>query len=171
MLAVQSLTGLHSHSHAAHSAAAHAAHSAVALFVLDVSDHGFGGEHQARDRGCVLQCSARDLCGVDDTGCDEVFELLAGCVEAVAFDIASDDLLDDNSTFFTSVLCDLAKRLFESTFDDVDADLLVGIFRIRLEVVEDLACTNKSNAAAGDNAFFDGCTGCVHRVFNAGLLL
>ena len=44
---------LHSHTHAAH-AAAHAAHAGVALVVLDVGDHGFGGEHQAGDRGCVL---------------------------------------------------------------------------------------------------------------------
>ena len=33
-------------------------------------------------RGCVLQSGAGDLCGVDDTGCDEVFELLGRCVKA-----------------------------------------------------------------------------------------
>ena len=76
-------SGLHSHAHAAH-AAAHAAHAAVALFVGDVGDHGFGGEHQAGDRGCVLQSVAGDLCGVDDAGCDEVFELLGRGVKAVA---------------------------------------------------------------------------------------
>src|SRR5207248_2930764 len=108
---------LHSHSHAAHSAAAHAAHSAVGLVVLDVCDHGFGGEHHAGDRGCVLECSSRDLCGVDDTGRDEIFELLAGRVEAVAFDVAGDHFFDDHRTFFTRVLRDLAERLFESTFD------------------------------------------------------
>src|SRR5688500_4164847 len=73
--------GLHSHSHAAH-AAAHAAHSAFGLVVLDVGDHGFGGEHQAGDRSCVLQGSSRYLRGVDDTGCDEVFVLLGRGVEA-----------------------------------------------------------------------------------------
>src|SRR5829696_5824840 len=153
MLAVQSLTGLHSHSHAAHAAAAHAAHAAVALFVLDVSDHGFGGEHQACDRGCVLKCGAGDLCGVDNTGCDEVFELLGRGVEAVAFLFAVNHVFDDHSTFFTGVLCDLTKRLFESTFDDLDADLLVHIVAFRLEGVEDLARTNESDAAACNDAF------------------
>ena len=43
-------------------------------------------------------------------------------------------------------------------------------FRIRLEVVEDLAGTNKSDAAAGDDAFFDSSTRCVHCIFDAGLL-
>jgi hypothetical protein len=64
---------LHSHSHAAH-AAAHAA--AFTLFVLDVSDHCFGGEHQTGDRSRVLQGSAGDFRGIDDAGCDEIFVVL-----------------------------------------------------------------------------------------------
>ncbi len=47
----------------------------------------------------------------------------------------------------------------------------VGIFCVGLEVVENLACTNQSDSAAGDDAFFDSRTGCVHCVFDTCLLL
>ena len=66
---------LHSHSHAAH--------AAFGFCVLDVSDHGFGGEAQAGDRRCVLQGSTRYFRGIDDTGCDEIFVLLGRGAEAV----------------------------------------------------------------------------------------
>ena len=61
---------LHSHAHAAH-AAAHAAHHWVGLVVLDVCDHGFGGEHQAGDRGGVLQRGMRYFGRIDDACGDE----------------------------------------------------------------------------------------------------
>ncbi len=61
---------------------AHAAATAFTLFFGEVSDHGFGGEHQACDRGRVLQGSAGDFCRVDDAGCNEVFVLLGRCVKA-----------------------------------------------------------------------------------------
>jgi hypothetical protein len=50
-------------------AAGHAA--GFALFFRDAGDHGFGGEHETRDRGRVLQGSAGDLRRVDDAGGDE----------------------------------------------------------------------------------------------------
>src|SRR5258708_18263140 len=48
--------------HAAHAACAGGSGGGRLLVVfLDVSDEGFGGEHQARDRRCVLQRDAGDL--------------------------------------------------------------------------------------------------------------
>ena len=54
--------------------------------------------------------------------------------------------------------------------NDVDADLLVGVLLVGLEVVEHLAGTNQGDSAAGDDAFFDSRTGCVHCVFDTCLL-
>jgi len=62
---------LHSHAHAAAASAFALSSWTSAIMALVVSD-----------RGCVLQSGAGDLCGVDDTGCDEVFELLGRCVKA-----------------------------------------------------------------------------------------
>src|ERR1700755_511776 len=160
---------LHSHAHAAH-AAAHTAHAAVTLFVLDVSDHGFGGEHQAGDGGRVLQGSAGHLGRVDHAGSDEVFELLGCGVVAVAEAVVSADIFHDHGALFTGVLRDLAERFFQRAAHDGHTDLFVRIVTAGLKVVERLAGANQRDTAARNDAFFHGGAGSVHRVFHAGLL-
>src|SRR6185295_8521530 len=52
--------------------------------------------------------------------------------------------------------------------DDVDADLLIAA---ELQAVERLRRANQRHAAAGNDAFFHGRFGRVHRVLDARLLL
>ena len=54
--------------------------------------------------------------------------------------------------------------------DDVDADFLVAL-GARAGLFDGFAATEQGHAAAGQNAFFDGRTGGVQGVFDAGLLL
>jgi hypothetical protein len=42
----------------------------------DLRGHGFGRQHEAGDRGCVLQSSAGYLGRVDDAGLDQVLVLV-----------------------------------------------------------------------------------------------
>ena len=57
--------GLHHSIHTAHST--HATAAAGRCFVLrQFSDHGFGGDHQTRDAGGILQCGTRHLGWVED---------------------------------------------------------------------------------------------------------
>ena len=88
------------HSHSTH--AAHVGHAAAAFFLGDVGDHGFGGEHEAGDRGCVLESGAGDLGGVDNTRLDEVLVLPGRGVEAVGV-FALGNLADDDRAFLTGV--------------------------------------------------------------------
>ncbi len=64
---------------------------------------------------------------------------------------------------------DHAKRLFDGATDDVGADLLVAFQRLD-ERVDSGSAADQGHTTARDDAFLDGCTGCVHRVFDAGLL-
>ena len=64
---------------------------------------------------------------------------------------------------------DLTQRLFDRARQDLHASGLV--FVLRLELVERLQSTDQGNTAARDHAFFDGRTGRVQSVFDAGLLL
>src|SRR5215469_7831138 len=52
------------------------------LLLRDLSDHGFGGEHEASNGRRVLQCSAGYLSGIDNTGLDQV--LVDACSGVVA---------------------------------------------------------------------------------------
>ena len=70
---------------------------------------------------------------------------------------------------FAGVLDDLTQRLFDRARQDANADRLV--FVRTFELLEGLLRADQRNAAARDHAFFNGGTGCVQRVFDAGLLL
>jgi hypothetical protein len=72
----------------------HHAAAAFTLFVGVLGDLGFGREHVAGDRGCVLESVTRDLGGIDDAGCDKIFELLGRGVEPVC-SFTFGDLADD----------------------------------------------------------------------------
>ncbi len=58
--------------------------------------------------------------------------------------------------------------MFDRATDDLRTDLLVAL---ELQRVDDLGAAQERHAAAGDDAFLDGRTGRVQRVFHAGLLL
>src|SRR5260370_31628958 len=139
------------------------------LFVfLEFSDERFGGEHQARDGGCVLQRQASDLGGVDDAHLDHVAIVAGVRIEAVVFILRLADLADHHSAFVTGVQRDLASRLFESALHDADADSFVIV---ELELLDGSEAAQKRSAAAGDDAFLNRCAGGVHSVLDASLLL
>src|SRR5690606_20276606 len=155
------------HVHAAHAAAAARGSRSFLLGLL--GDERFGGQHHAGHGRGVLQRGTHDLGRVDDAVGDEVDELLRTGVEAERLVGAFADLVHDDGGLATGVADDLTKGLFQSAAHDRDAGLLLG--GLRLEVHQALLSANEGHTAAGDDAFFDGGTGGVQRVFDAGLLL
>ena len=99
---------------------AHATHTATGhrwglVFLRQFGDDGFGGEQQARDRGCILQRAAGDLGRVDYAGFDEVFVFARGdVVTFVAFALLTPD---DERAFVTRVVGELAEWLFNRAAD------------------------------------------------------
>src|SRR5688572_19180245 len=139
------------------------------LFILRrFRDHDFRREQQTRDRGRVLQREARDLGRIQDAGVDHVAVLARAGVVAVRA-LATLDLVQHDSRVFASVLDDLTQRLFDRARQDANADRLV--FVRTFELLEGLERADQRDAAARDHAFFNGGTGGVQRVFDAGLLL
>src|SRR6185503_2976372 len=104
---------------------------------------------------------------VDHAGLDQVLVLELRGVEAVAARGLA-DLRRDDRAVDARVHRDLAQRLLERAADDVDAVAAVVIER---QLVERLAAAEQRDAAAGDNALFDGRARGVHRVLDARLLL
>src|SRR5712671_178605 len=155
--------------HAAHAHAACAGCSGGGCFgvFLDVGDEGFGGEHQARDGGCVLQREAGDLGWVDDAHLDHVAVLAGLGVEAEVFFLGVADFADHNGTFMAGVESDLAGRLFESAAHDACTN---GFVIVELELFDDRDATEQRRAAAGDDTFLDSRAGGVHGVLDTRLL-
>lgn len=79
------------------------------------------------------------------------------------------DRIDDESSFFPSILCDLFDRVGESSSDDMRSDFL--IFIAKLDVFEDDGRLEESNSSSGDDPFVDGCFGRIEGVFDAEFLL
>src|SRR3982751_4256125 len=130
------------------------------LFVLRrFRDHDFRREQQARNRRGVLQRETRDLRRVEDALFQHVAVLARARLDGV----------QDDRGIFTGVLDDLTQRLFDRARQDANADRLV--FVRTFELLEGLQRADQRDAAARDHAFFNGGTGCVQRVFDAGLLL
>src|ERR1700679_3206870 len=109
----------------------HVAHAAAVagwsglLGPRDLRDHGFGRQHEAGDRGCVLQGSAGYLGRVDDAGLDQVLVLVGAGVVADIGILVLQDLAYDHCTLFAGVADDLAQRLLDGATDDLCTDLLV----------------------------------------------
>src|SRR5580692_3259914 len=147
--------------HAAHAACAggSTAASRCSLFFLDFSDEGFGREHEARDRGCVLKGKAGDLGWVDDAHLNHVAILASVRVEAVVLVLRVADLADYDSAFETGVERNLAGRLFEGALHDAEADSFVIM---ELDLLDGRDATEQRRAAAGNDTFLDSRAGGVH---------
>jgi len=85
-----------------------------------------------------------------------------GVVAVVA--LAFDNLVDDHGGLVAGVGDDLAHRLFQRTQDDLHAGVLVVVVALDLDVGTG---TQQGHAAASDDAFFNGGTRGVQRVFDA----
>ncbi len=137
----------------------------VRLFEL-LNDQCLGGEQQRRDRGRVRQCRAGHLDRVDDTVGDEVAELAGRGVEAVS-DRQAGHLLGDDVALEAGVLRDPAQRLDQRLAHDRRASRFVAG---EVKPVESRRGVHKGRAAAGNDAFFDGCPRRRDRVFEPVLL-
>src|SRR5690349_19297601 len=130
-------------------------------------DHDFRREQQTRHRSRILQRPARDLGGVEYAFFQHVAVFARARIVAIRT-LAGLDGVEDDGRVFTGVLDDLAQRLLDRTSQDADANRLV--FVRTFELLERLLRADQRNAAARDHAFFNGRTGRVQRVFDAGLL-
>src|SRR5690606_3650963 len=147
--------------------ATHVGHAAAGLVVRLFGDHRRGGQHQAGDRRGILQRGAGDLGRVDHAELDQVAVLaVAGVVAEVA--LALEDLGNHDARLVTGVGDDLAQRLFDGTQHDPHAGFLVGVVTLDLD---GSTGAQQGHTATRDDAFLDGGTGRVQRVFDAGLLL
>src|SRR6266487_1703566 len=155
--------------HAAHAAAARRHAGAAGVLLRQFGHHGFGGDQQSRNRGCVLDRRTHDLGRVDDALGDQVDVFARLRVEAVGVLILLEDLADDNRTVLARVDRDLARRPGERLADDLDAGLLVVVRG--LDALELLGGTEQGDAAARHDAFFNRRAGRMHRVINAILAL
>src|SRR5580704_14391802 len=154
--------------HVAHAAAATVA-AAGGSFLLfgNLRYQGFGGQHQAGDGAGVLQGGADDFRRIQNACFDQVFVLVGEGVVAEVGLLGVEYLAQNHGTFFSGILGDHAQGLGDGATDDVDADLLVAF---SLDFLKSRSAAGQSYSAAGDNAFFHGCAGGVHRVFHAGFL-
>src|SRR6267142_2601686 len=155
--------------HAAHAATRRHAATAAGVLLRQFGHHGFGGDQQSRNRGCVLDRRTHDLGRVDDALGDQVDVFARLRVEAVGVLILLEDLADDDRAVLARVDRDLARRPGERLADDLDAGLLVVVRG--LDALELLGGTEQGDAAARHDAFFNRCTGRMHRVINAILAL
>src|SRR3954449_8960924 len=155
--------------HAAHAAAR--GHSAAGLSVLlrQLGHHGFGGDQESRNRGCVLDRRTDHLGRVDDALLDEVAVFTGLRVEAVVVRLVLEDLADDDGTVLARVDRDLASRPGQRLANDLDAGLLVVV--LGAQALEGLGGAQQGDAAARYDAFFNSRTGRMHRVINAILAL
>src|SRR4051794_33750007 len=156
---------LHHPAHVGHPAAAAAA---AAVLLGRLGDDRLGGEDVLGDRGRVLQRRARHHRRVDDAGRDEVDDLAAGGVEALAL-LRLADVVDDDRALEAGVLRDLAGRLLERAQDDLRAGLLILV--AELIEVDRRGGLEQRHAAARHDALLEGRAGRLQRVLDAVLLL
>ncbi len=79
------------------------------------------------NRSCVLKGGANDLDRVDDAHGDHVAIFAGLGVVAEVVLVLVEDLADNDRSFVTSVLSDLAGRSLQSATNDVDAGFLVVV--------------------------------------------
>ena len=114
-----------------------------------------------------MQSRAGDLGRIDNARLDEIFECAGLGVESEIVLVVVANLPDYDRTFVAGIARDLAQRLFGRAANDVNTDLLIAF---RLESGEDLTGAEQCNTTARNDAFFDGCTGCMQSVFDTRLL-
>src|ERR1019366_7684635 len=122
-----------------------------------------------RNRSRVLDCHTNDLGRVDDALGDQVDVFASLRVEAVGVLVLLEDLADDDGSVLARVDGDLARRPGKRLAHDLDAGLLVVV--LGAQPLKVLGGTQQRDAAARDDAFFNGRTGRMHRVINAILAL
>src|SRR3954454_20434958 len=151
--------------HAAH--VGHAAADAGPGLVWDLGDDGLRREDVLRDRGGVLQRRARDHGRVDDALGDEVDDLAARRVQALAL-LRLANVVDDDRALEARVVRDLAERLLERAEDDAGAGALVILVGVG---VDGARRAQERDAATGHDALLERRAGRLQGVLDAVLLL
>src|SRR5690606_27077774 len=124
--------------------------------------------HQTGDRSGVLQRGAGHLDRIQDAGLEHVDVLAGGgvvTVDALAFL----DRVDDHRRLFAGSGDDHAQHSFHRSAGDLDTVVLVLV--VALKVGNRGQRTDQGDAAARDDALFDGRAGRVQCVLDARLLL
>ena len=117
-----------------------------------------------------MQGDADDFGGIDDAGFDQVFIDAGAGVVADVDAFGSEDFGDDNGAVHATVFGDLFGRGFEGAQDDLGAEFAVA-FERGGQLGNGFLGAQEGDAAAGDDAFFNGCaTSGVQGVFDAGSL-
>src|SRR5882672_3268458 len=137
------------------------------IFLRRLSDHDFGREQQARYRGGVLQSQTRHLGRIQNAQLDHI-AVLAGLSVVAERALAFTDPVQHHRGVLTRIRHDLTQRLFDRAGQDLDARGL--IFVLADQLLDGLQRAHQRHAAARNHALFDGRTGCVQCVFDAGLL-
>src|SRR5271165_892373 len=150
-----------------HLRAVAARHGSSRLLFGDLTDHGFGGQHESADGGSMLQSRASDLRGIDHAGLDEIFVHAGLGVEAVVGVAAGADLLEHDRAFKAGVASDLTQRLFAGAADDVDPDLFITE---TLEAVKCLRGAQEGHATTRNDAFFNGSARGMQSILDASFL-
>ena len=157
--------------HAAHAAALGCGcHGSVGLGVRLVGDQRFGRQDAGGNGRGVFQSGTRDLGRVNNAGRDHVAVRLGVGVVAIANLAAGTDLVVDDGAVNAGVLGDLADRSLQRSCDDLRAGLLVAR-QLGDQLFNSRDCVDIGSAAAGHDALFDSCAGCVQCVLHTEFLL
>src|SRR5215469_14216202 len=153
--------------HAAHAACARGAGRGFLFLFLELGHERFRGQHQARDGRCVLQRQTGDLGRVNNAHLHHVAVFAGVRIEAEVFLLGFADLADHHSAFGTGVVGDLAGGLFKRALHDARAN---GFVIVQLELLNGIEAADERRAAAGNDAFLNGCASGVHCVLDASFL-
>lgn len=107
------------------------------------------------------------LCRINDACFEEVFVLLAVCVEPECAGTFL-DLVGHYRSIQARIGNDLADGFFDRTADDSDTHVLIGVFT--LEVLQRRQATQVRDTTTGHDAFFDSSTRCMECIFDARFL-
>ena len=131
-------------------------------------DHGFGGQHQRRDRRGVLQRGAGHLGRVQDAHFDHVAVGVVGGVEAVVA-LAVQHGVDHHARLRHRRCATISRSGASMALQhQLDAGVLVGV--VALDRRRQPAWRAAAPRRRRHDAFFHGSAGGVQRVFDAGLL-
>ena len=153
--------------HAAHAACARGAGRGFLFLFLELGHERFRGQHQARDGRCVLQRQTGDLGRVNNAHLHHVAVFAGVRIEPKVLFLGFADFADHHSAFGTGVVGDLAGGLFKRALHDARAN---GFVIVQLELLNGIEAADERRAAAGNDAFLNGCASGVHCVLDASFL-
>ena len=133
-----------------------------------LTDFAFCCQEHTCNRRCVLKSHTRHLSRVDDSALEEVLIFAGACVVAIVA-LAVLDVLNDDGAFQTCVGNNLAQRLLDGTFYNLDTSVLIVV--VAVEVLKSRNAAHVSHATARNDAFSHSRACCAQRVVYTVFLL